>query len=159
MAVDTGTPNSDATTWSFTLRDGLTWQDGSPVKCEDINYGVSSTFATDEIRRPNIRIADLNIPKASDGTSLYKGPYSGEGQDLFDQAVQCDGNTISFHLARTVPDFNFAVTMGFGAVPNPVDHPGVDTGENYVGTRSGRTGPIKSSRIRRLHARETREAP
>ena len=33
--------------------------------------------------------------------------------------------------------------MGFGAVPNPVDHPGVDTGENYVGDAVWSDGPYK----------------
>ena len=65
MATDTGTANADATQWTFTLRDGLTWQDGSPVKCEDIKYGVSRTFATDVINGgPTYAIAYLDIPKA-----------------------------------------------------------------------------------------------
>jgi len=144
MATDTGTANADATIWKFTLRDGLTWQDGSPVKCDDVKYGVSRIFATDVINGgPTYAIEYLDIPKADDGTSAYKGPYSGEGQDLFDQAVQCDGNTIPFRLDQTVPDFNFAVTMGFGAVPNPVDHRGVDTGENYIGTGVWSDGPYQ----------------
>jgi peptide/nickel transport system substrate-binding protein len=144
MATDTGTANSDATMWTFTLRDGLTWQDGSPVKCEDVKYGISRTFATDVINGgPVYAIEYLDIPKADDGTSAYKGPYSAEGQDLFDQAVTCNGRTITFHLAQTVPDFNYAVSMGFGAVPNPVDHPGVDTVENYVGDAVWSDGPYQ----------------
>jgi peptide/nickel transport system substrate-binding protein len=144
MATDLGTHDADAKTWSFTLRDGLTWQDGSPVKCEDIKYGVSRTFATDVINGgPTYAIAYLDIPKADDGSSAYKGPYSGEGQDLFDQAVQCDGNTITFHLAQTVSDFNFTTTLGMFAVPNPTDHPGVDTAENYVGDAVWSDGPYQ----------------
>ena len=144
MATDTGTANSDATIWTFTLRDGLTWQDGSLVKCEDVKYGVSRTFATDLINGgPTYAIKYLNIPTAEDGSSQYKGPYSGEGQDLFDQAVTCDGKTISFRLKQAVPDFNFATTLGFSAVPNPVDHPGVDTQENYVGMDVWSDGPYQ----------------
>jgi peptide/nickel transport system substrate-binding protein len=144
MATDTGTSNADATTWSFTLRDGLSWQDGSPLKCEDIKYGVSRTFATDVINGgPTYAIRFLDIPKDDDGSSSYKGPYSAQGQDLFDQAVQCDGNTITFHLNKTVPDFNYTTTLGFGAVPNPIDHPGVDTQENYVGTDVWSDGPYQ----------------
>jgi len=144
MATDLGTHDADAKTWSFTLRDGITWQDGSPVKCEDIKYGVSRTFATDVINGgPTYAIAYLDIPKAADGTSAYKGPYSGEGQDLFDQAVTCDGNTITFHLAQTVSDFNFTTTLGMFAVPNPTDHPGVDTAENYVGDAVWSDGPYQ----------------
>ncbi|HET6940145.1 MAG TPA: ABC transporter substrate-binding protein, partial [Nocardioides sp.] len=49
LATDTGQSNEDATQWSFTLKDGPVWQDGKPVTCEDVKYGVSRTFATDVI--------------------------------------------------------------------------------------------------------------
>ncbi|HEY7025068.1 MAG TPA: ABC transporter substrate-binding protein [Candidatus Limnocylindrales bacterium] len=146
MATDTGTPNADATSWTFTLRDGLTWQDGSPLKCADIKYGVSRTFATDVIiGGPTYAIAYLNIPKNDDGSSQYPGPYTAtpDQQALFDAAVSCDGNVITFNLAQTVADFNYTTTLGFGAVPNPIDHPGVDTGENYVGDAVWSDGPYK----------------
>jgi peptide/nickel transport system substrate-binding protein len=146
MATDTGTANDDATLWTFTLRDGLTWQDGSALKCEDIKYGVSRTFATDVINGgPTYAIAYLDIPKNDDGSSQYPGPYNAtpDQQALFDAAVQCNGNVITFNLAQTVADFNYTTTLGFGAVPNPVDHPGVDTGENYVGDAVWSDGPYK----------------
>lgn len=146
MATDTGRPSADATSWSFTLRDGVAWQDGSPVRCEDIKYGVSRTFATDVINGgPTYAIAYLDIPKNDDGSSQYPGPYSASAdqQALFDSAVACDGNTIIFDLAQSVPDFNYATTSGFGAVPNPVDHPGVDTGETYGGLDVWSDGPYR----------------
>ena len=55
MATDPGPPNADASEWQFTLRDGLTWEDGSRVTCEDVKYGVSRTFANDvDHRRPDV---------------------------------------------------------------------------------------------------------
>ena len=33
LATDTGTPSNDAKVWKFTLKDGLTWEDGSPLTC------------------------------------------------------------------------------------------------------------------------------
>jgi peptide/nickel transport system substrate-binding protein len=146
VATDLGTHNADATQWTFTLRDGVTWQDGSPVKCEDFKYGVSRTFATDVINQgPTYAIAYLNIPYEADGqTSQYKGPYTGTGQDLFDKAVTCDGNKITFNLNRPIIDFNFTTTLGMFAVPNPTDHPGVDTGETYgVAAPPMSDGPYK----------------
>src|SRR6476469_4448200 len=44
LATDTGTPSDGARTWSFTLREGLTWQDGSPITCDDVRHGVARTF-------------------------------------------------------------------------------------------------------------------
>ncbi len=36
-----GTVADGAKTWSFTLRDGVTFQDGSPITCKDVAYGTS----------------------------------------------------------------------------------------------------------------------
>ena len=128
LATDTGTANDDATEWSFTIRDGVKWEDGSDVTCEDVKYGVSRTFATDVITDgPTYAISYLDIPEDPEGGSAYKGPYTGEGQELFDEAVTCDGSTITFKLAFSVPDFNYATTLqAFSPVPEAND-----TGEGY----------------------------
>jgi len=134
-ATDTGTPSSDAKQWVFTLRDGLKWQDGSAVTCADFKYGVSRTFATDVIvNGPTYVLSDLDIPTNADGSSQYPGPYKATPaqQALYDKAVVCDGNKITFNLKLAVADFNYTTTIGMGAVPNPKDHPGVDKGEQYT---------------------------
>jgi len=128
MATDTGTASNGGKTWQFTLKDGIKWEDGKPVTCEDVAYGVSRTFATDIIAGgPTYALVYLDIPTNEDGSSAYKGPYSGEGQDLFDKAVTCDGNTITFNLNQPVPDFNYTVTLGFSAVRKDAD-----TGAEYA---------------------------
>lgn len=110
LATNTGTSSDDAKVWKFTLRDGVTWEDGSAVTCEDLKYGVSRTFASDIINGgPTYAIGLLDIPKAADGSSQYKGPYKGTGQDLFDKAVSCDGNTITYKFNAPFPDFPLAI--------------------------------------------------
>src|SRR5689334_23298135 len=110
LATDTGQANEDATQWSFTLKDGPKWQDGKPITCEDFKYGVSRTFATDVITGgPNYIIGYLDVPEGPDGTPTYKGPYTGEGQDAFDKAVTCDGNTITYRFKKPWPDFPLAI--------------------------------------------------
>ena len=37
MATDLGRPNADVTRWQFTLRDGLAYEHGSPVKAADVD--------------------------------------------------------------------------------------------------------------------------
>ncbi|HJW22919.1 MAG TPA: ABC transporter substrate-binding protein, partial [Candidatus Limnocylindrales bacterium] len=142
-ATDIGTPSADAKTWTFTLRDGMKWQDGSAVKCEDFKYGISRTFASDVITGgPQYAVTYLDIPSDAKGASQYPGPYkaTADQQALYDKAVECNGNTITFHLKQAVGDFNYATTLGMAAVPNPKDHPGVDTGENYT-TQPWSDGP------------------
>ena len=131
LATDTGTPTDGAKTWSFTLRDGVAFQDGSPITCADIAYGTSRTFATDVINQgPTYAIQFLDIPQDAKGNSQYPGPYkaTADQQALYDKAVTCspDGKTITFHLKQAVADFNYTVTLGFSPVPKAAD-----TGESY----------------------------
>lgn len=143
LATDTGTATDGGKTWAFTLRDGVTWQDGTPLTCADVAYGVSREFATDIMGGgPSYAIQYLDIPYNEDGSSTYPGPYTAtpEEQAVFDKAVVCDGNTITFHLNAGHGDFNYATTLGMAPVPNPKDHPGVDIGEGY-----GITSPPFSS--------------
>lgn len=116
-ATDTGQVSSDGKEWKFTIKDGIKWEDGQAVTCEDFKYGISRTFAVDVITGgPNYAIQYLDIPKNKDGSSQYAGPYKGTGQDLYDKAVTCDGSTITFKMAKPSGDFNQAITMtAFGA--------------------------------------------
>ena len=118
MATDTGTASNGGKTWQFTLRDGMKWENGNPVTCEDVAYGVSRQFDIGLTEGgPVYAVSYLDIPTDADGNSEYKGPADGTGQELFDTAVACEGNTITFNLNQPVPDFNYAVTLGFSAVP------------------------------------------
>jgi peptide/nickel transport system substrate-binding protein len=132
LATDLGTATDGGKTWAFTLRDGMTFQDGSPITCADVAYGASRTFATDVISGgPKYAIAYLDIPTDPDGSSSYKGPYKQTGQALFDKAVTCspDNKTVTFHLNKPVADFDYTVTLGFSPVPKAAD-----TGETYGST-------------------------
>lgn len=140
-ATDTGTSADEGKTWSFTLKDGMKWQDGKDVTCEDFKYGVSRTFATDIITDgPTYAISMLDIPKDAEGASIYKGPYTEDaaGQAAYDAAVLCEGNKITFKLAKAASDFNYTVTFSsFAAVREDAD-----TGETYDDTVLS-NGPYK----------------
>lgn len=113
LATDTGEVSDDGRDWSFTLRGDAFWQDGEPVTCEDVKYGISRTFATDQITGGSTyAIRFLDIPKGDDGASAYKGPYSGEGAEHFDKAIECKGDVITFHLKN--PQFDFHQTLSTG---------------------------------------------
>ncbi|MEO7068873.1 MAG: ABC transporter substrate-binding protein, partial [Nostocoides sp.] len=85
LATDTGKSSNDAKTWTFTLKDGVKWQDGKPVTCADLKYGVSRVFAQDVITGgPNYVLGYMPSVAAA-----YKGPYKKTGQDVFDKAVTC----------------------------------------------------------------------
>ena len=139
LATNSGVPSNSAKTWKFTLRPGITWEDGSPITCADVAYGVSRPFAADVITDgPQYLVQALDIPKDKDGSSAYKGPYKKDGQALFDKAVTCSGNTITFKLNRSFADFNYALTYPAGA---PVKK-SKDTGDKYD-LRPFASGPYK----------------
>ncbi|MFN8077973.1 MAG: ABC transporter substrate-binding protein [Kineosporiaceae bacterium] len=109
MATDTGKSEDGGKKWSFTLKDGIKWQDGKDVTCEDLKYGFSRSFAVDVITGgPNYQLAYLDVPQ-KDGAAIYNGPYKKEGQADFDKAVTCDGKTITYRFNKPWPDFPLAI--------------------------------------------------
>lgn len=112
LATDTGTSKQGGRVWSFTLKDGVKWQDGKPVTCADLKYGVSRTFATDVITGgPNYMLSFLDVPVTKDGLPLYNGPYKNAHAADFDKAVTCssDDKTITYRFNKPWPDFPLAV--------------------------------------------------
>lgn len=72
LAKGTGESNKGATRWTFELRPGVTWQDGSSITCEDVRHGVARSFDP-EIASSGYALTYLDIPKESDGSSAYPG--------------------------------------------------------------------------------------
>lgn len=114
LATNAGTVDTSLKRWSFTLRDGVRWQDGSPVTCDDVRYGVSRSFADPFASEGlNYPLAYLDIPRKADGSSVYGGPFvkDAKGQAAFDRAVTCDGTTVTFRLSTPMADFNQVVAL------------------------------------------------
>lgn len=110
LATDTGTSRRGGRVWSFTLKDGVTWEDGSEITCEDVRYGTSRAFATDVVTGgPTYMLSKLDLPRDGSGRPAYRGPYSGEGQQHFDRAVTCDDRTVTFRFSEPWADFPLAV--------------------------------------------------
>jgi peptide/nickel transport system substrate-binding protein len=107
LATDTGTASNDAKTWEFTLKDGVKWEDGSDITCEDFRYGASRVFANDVIiGGPNYILSYLDVED-------YPGPYKAtqQQQAAFDEAIECsdDNKTITYHFNKPWADFPLAV--------------------------------------------------
>jgi len=111
LATDTGQSSEGGKVWKFTVKDGVTWQDGKAITCEDFKYGASRVFATDVITGgPNYILTYLDIPiNNKTGLPAYEGPYTKVGQADFDKAVTCDGNTITYHFKKPWADFPLAI--------------------------------------------------
>ncbi|MFC4121053.1 ABC transporter substrate-binding protein [Nonomuraea zeae] len=102
LATDTGTPSDDHKTWTYTLKDNLFFEDGTPITSEAVKFGASRAFDAEAgIGSPYGKIL-LDAPKD------YKGPY--ESGDL-DTIETPDAKTVVFHLKKSYPDFSSALTQ------------------------------------------------
>ncbi len=110
LATDTGKASNKGKTWKFTLKDGVKWEDGKPVTCEDVKYGISRTFDLQTggsgalTGGPNYILGYIDAPD-------FKGPYKADakGQAQFDKAVVCDGATITFNFKKGWNDLPLAI--------------------------------------------------
>ena len=44
LATDLGTPSDGGKTWTFTLKDGIFFEDGTPITSAEVKFGVSRVF-------------------------------------------------------------------------------------------------------------------
>ncbi len=114
LATDTGSSSDGARTWTFTLKEGVAWQDGRPVTTADLKYGLSRAFATDTLTGgPAFVLAYLDLPLDEDGNPVFRGPYasSPSARAAFDRAVTCspDQRSITYRFNRAWADFPLAV--------------------------------------------------
>lgn len=115
LATDTGTPSDGGRTWTFRLKEGLFYADGSPITSADIKYGVERSFA------PELS-GGLGYHKSLlAGAERYKGPYGGESLASIETP---DERTIVFRLKVPYGDWPWIVSMpAFAPVPKAHDDP------------------------------------
>ncbi|MEU7133476.1 ABC transporter substrate-binding protein [Streptomyces sp. NPDC046261] len=114
LATDLGTPSNDARTWTFHLKQGVAYEDGSPVTAQDIKYNVERSFSPD-------------LPGGADyaarylaGAEGYRGPAGGKH---LDSVRTPDDRTIVFELRKPFAEFPYATVMPtFAPVPRARDN-------------------------------------
>lgn len=100
LATDGGQASDDAKVWTFHIRKGVEYSDGTQVSSYDVKYDVERSFAP---KFPGGCATTWNLV----GGDKYKGPYS--GQHL--SSIQTPNPwTISFHLTKPNYDFNYYTT-------------------------------------------------
>ncbi|MFI9601438.1 ABC transporter substrate-binding protein [Streptomyces sp. NPDC052043] len=102
LAAGVAKVSDSGTTYTYALRDGITWEDGSPITSQDIKYGIERGWADDVISG-----GPAHLQKALDPNKTYKGPYNDKDpQKLGLQAIETpDEKTIVFHLPEPNSDF------------------------------------------------------
>ncbi|MFI6481918.1 ABC transporter substrate-binding protein [Nonomuraea sp. NPDC050663] len=109
LATDLGTSSDGGKTWTFTLKDGLKYEDGTPIKAADVKHNVERSMAPDITGGPDYA-KNLLV-----GGTEYKGPYDGKHLDSIETP---DDKTIVFKLKRPAGEFSYTVTLPtFSPVP------------------------------------------
>ncbi|MGW2690463.1 ABC transporter substrate-binding protein [Streptomyces sp. NPDC001296] len=119
LATDTGRPSKNATVWTYTLKSGLKYEDGTPITSADIKYGIERSFA------PELSGGAPYLRDWLAGAADYQGPYKGKkGLDAIETP---DSRTIVFHLNKPEGEFPYLATQTqFTPVPKAKD-----TGTKY----------------------------
>jgi peptide/nickel transport system substrate-binding protein len=125
LATDLGTTPDGGRTWTFTLREGVTFETGRPITSRDVKYGIERSFASDVVVGGPTYVVDL----LDDPANPYAGPYQDEAPDKLGLgAIQTpDDRTITFTLREPNPDFPYVMALPSSS-PVPVE---ADTGSGY----------------------------
>ena len=141
LATNTGVTNDGGRTWTFTLRNGLKYEDGRTITSQDIAYGIARSFSPDLPNGPHY--IQQWLADAIDYNRDYKGPYNG-GAPIPPGVETPDEKTIVFHFVTPRPDMPFAAAMSMTA-PVPRDK---DTRFEYD-NRPFASGPYKIATYQR----------
>ncbi|MFB8246905.1 ABC transporter substrate-binding protein [Streptomyces sp. NPDC055952] len=127
--------SDDGKTYTYTLRDGVTWEDGKPVTSKDIKYGIQRVWAQDVLSGGPVYLKDVLDPKGE-----YAGPYKDKSADKLGlKAIETpDDKTIVFKLPKANSDFEEMLALT-SASPVRQDK---DTKSKY-GLRPFSSGPYK----------------
>ncbi|MGW2056458.1 ABC transporter substrate-binding protein [Streptomyces sp. NPDC001840] len=135
LATGLAKVSDSGTTYTYALRDGITWEDGSPITSQDIKYGIERSWADDVISG-----GPAHLQKTLDPKKTYTGPYNDKDpQKLGLRAIETpDEKTIVFHLPQPNGDFEQMLAM---PTASPVKRER-DTGSVYE-LRPFSSGPYK----------------
>ncbi|MFI6349992.1 ABC transporter substrate-binding protein [Streptomyces sp. NPDC050560] len=133
LATGLAKVSADGKTYSYTLRPGVTWEDGKPITSEDVKYGIERSWAQDVLSGGPVYLKDTLDP---DGK--YKGPYKDTSKGGLKAIETPDAKTIVFHLPKPNSDFEEMLSMA-PAAPVRADK---DTKSKY-GLHPFSSGPYK----------------
>jgi peptide/nickel transport system substrate-binding protein len=134
LAESLGVPSDNAKTWTYKIRKGIKFDDGTPVTSKDVKYAVARSL--DKTTFPNgptyFNDFLLDVPKGF-------SPYKDKALAGLSKAIETpDDHTIVFHLSKPFSGFDF-----FAQLPATIPVPQAkDTGAKYK-EHVVSTGPYK----------------
>lgn len=132
LAASKGVPSDGGKTWTYKLRSGLKYQDGTAITSKDVKYAVErSNFARDVLSLGPNYFQQFLV-----GGDKYKGPYKDKSAKGLSSIETPDDTTVVFHLQQAFQEFDYLVSAPQTApVPQAKDN-GVDYVKNIVSSGS-----------------------
>ncbi|MFE2373474.1 ABC transporter substrate-binding protein [Streptomyces sp. NPDC059398] len=123
LATSLGKASPDAKTWTYHLRKGVKFQDGTVITSKDVKYAIERTFAREALSNGPTYFSTY----LKDGDK-YKGPYKDKSADGLKSIETPDDSTIVFHLSKPFADMDYLASFSQTApVPQKADK-----GASYV---------------------------
>lgn len=136
LATNAGEQTEGGKVWTYHLRDGIKFEDGSPITSKDVAYGVARAFSKYGAQGPQY------LQEALDPKGAYKGPYSGQLQAP--GVTTPDDKTIVFTFTEAHPEMPY-----LAAFPTTTPVPQAkDTKDKYDDTWVA-TGPYKRESLKK----------
>jgi peptide/nickel transport system substrate-binding protein len=106
LATSLGQSSNGGMTWTYHIRPGVKFSDGTEITSADVKYAVlRSLDKTVLVNGPTYFNDWLNLPKG------YQGPYKNPTTNT-DQAISTpDKSTIVFHLNRPLGEFDYLAML------------------------------------------------
>lgn len=117
LATDSGTVSDGGRTWTYTLKEDIYFNDGTPITSADVRHTIERMFAPFITQGPSYLQQWLAGADAADYRELLpEGPY--EGDHLPDSVLETpDERTIVFRFAEPQNDLPYALSMpGYAVV-------------------------------------------
>lgn len=128
--------NKDCKTWKFTLKQGIKFEDGTPVRASDVAHGIARSFDPD--LADGAVYIQAWLAGSGDYNAVYKGPHKSGASTPVPGLEVKDDRTLVFSFASPRCDMPFAASMNTTA-PVP---PAKDTKDKYD-DRPFASGPYK----------------
>ncbi|WP_049569321.1 ABC transporter substrate-binding protein [Streptomyces sp. SBT349] len=127
LATDSGQVSDEGRTWTYTLKEGVTFNDGTPITSADLRHTFERQFAPFIAQGPTYLQQWLANSGGADYRELLpEGPY--EGDHLPDSILETpDDRTIVFHFEEPQNDLPYALSIAGYAVVSEAG----DTREQY----------------------------
>ncbi|MEV5831618.1 ABC transporter substrate-binding protein [Spirillospora sp. NPDC052242] len=134
LATGLGTPSNGSKTWTYKIRTGVKFSDGTTVTSKDVKYAVERSNFSKELQLGPKYFKQYLV----DNEEPYKGPYDDDSEQGLESIETPDDQTIVFNLNEPFSEFDYLVAMS-QTMPVPKAK---DTGLKYE-TAIVSSGPYK----------------